>query len=84
MKHVNNNLYQNTNMVILIETNFYKQIRVHFLFLLHMDDFSAVWQVPWVLQTRVSMEEEENSPCLAPHPTQWGFQLILPSMNRRM
>ena len=33
MKHVDYNLYQNTNAVILIETNFYKRNQEHFLFL---------------------------------------------------
>ena len=32
MKHVNHNIYQNTNTVTLLETNFYKQNRVQFLF----------------------------------------------------
>ena len=32
MKHNNYNLHQNTNTVILIETNFHKHNRVHFLF----------------------------------------------------
>ena len=40
-------------MVILIETNFYRHNREHFLFLVQMDDVSAAWEVPWVWQTRV-------------------------------
>ena len=48
MKHVNYNLYQNTNAVIFIEANFYKQNRVHFLLLLQKCDFSATWEVPCV------------------------------------
>ena len=72
MRHVNYNLYQNTNTVIHIETNFYRHNQEHFLFLLQKPDFTAVWEVPWVWQTRALMEEE-NSPCLALHPTQWGF-----------
>ena len=48
MKHVNFNLYQNTNTAILIETNFYKHNQEHFLFLLRMNDFSAAWEVPGI------------------------------------
>ena len=83
MRHVNYNLYQNTNTVILIETNVYRHNQEHFLFLLQKPDLSAVWEVPWVWQTRALMEEE-NSPCLALHPTQWGFQLIHRSKNCQM
>ena len=80
MKHVNYYLYQNTNTVILIETNFYRHNQEHFLFLLQKHDFSATWEVPWVWQSRVFLE---HSPCLLLHPTQWGFQLIhRPSINR--
>ena len=45
MKHVKYNLYQNSNTVIPIETNFYKHNQEHFLFLFQMDDFSAMQQV---------------------------------------
>ena len=45
MKHVNQKLYQNTNTVILFETNFYKHNRVHFLILLQKHDFSVIWEV---------------------------------------
>ena len=48
MKDVNYNLYQNTNTVLLIETTFYKQNRVHFLFLLQNRDFCVACDVPWV------------------------------------
>ena len=47
-KHVNFNLYQNTNMLILIETIFCKRNQERFLFLFQMDELSAVWEVPWV------------------------------------
>ena len=30
------------------------------------------------------MDEAENSPCLALHPTQWCCQLMLPSINSQM
>ena len=83
MKHVNYNLYQNTNTVILIETNFYKHKRVHFLILLQKHDCSVTWEVRLDAQTRVLLEE--HSPCLALHPTQGGFQLIHgPSINRQI
>ena len=77
LKHGNYKLYQNTNTVILIETNFYRHNQEHFLFLFQMDDFSAALEDPWVWQNRVLMEEE-HSPCLRLRPTQWGFQLIPP------
>ena len=48
MKRVSYNLYQNTNTVILIETNFYKRNQEHFLFLFQKDDFFVAWEVPWV------------------------------------
>ena len=43
MKHGIYNLCQNTNMVILIETIFYKHKWVHFLFLLQKHDLSVIW-----------------------------------------
>ena len=67
-----------------METNFYKQNQEHFLFLLQKRDFSEALEVPWVGQTRVLMEEEEHSPCLPLRPTQLGFQMIPPSINRQM
>ena len=82
MKHVNYNLYQNT--VILIETNFYKHKRAHFPFFLQKHDFSVIWGVRVDAQTRVLLLLELNSPCPPLHPTQWGFQLIPPSINRHM
>ena len=82
--HVNNNLYQNTNTVLFIETNLYKHNKEHFLFWFQKGDFFVAWEVPWVWQTRVLIEQEENSPCLPPRPTQCGSQLILPSINRQM
>ena len=48
-----------------------------------MADFSAAWEVPCVWQTPVLLEEE-HSPCLACRPKQWGFQLILQSINRQI
>ena len=82
MKHVIYNLFQNTNTVLLIETNFYKQNQEKSLFLSQMDNFSAVWEVSRVWHIRVLMEE--NSLCLALRPTQWAFQLIHPSIKRQM
>ena len=73
MEHVNHILYQNTNTVKLIVTNFYRHNQEHFLFLFQIDDFSAAWEDPWIWQTRVLIEEE-HSPCLPLRPTQWGFQ----------
>ena len=67
MKHVNSKLYQNTNTVILIQTNFYRHNRVHFLFLLQKHDSSAAWEVRLDAQTRVLLE---HFPCLPLHPTQ--------------
>ena len=84
MKHVNYELYQNTYPVIIIETNFYTLNWVHFPFMLKTHDFSVIWGV-WVdAQTRVLLLLELNSPCLPLRPTQWGFQLIPPSINRLM
>ena len=49
MKHVEYNVYQNTNKVIFTETLFHKHNRAQFLFLLQKRDFSAAWEVPWGL-----------------------------------
>ena len=77
MKHVKYILYQNTNRVILIETNFNRRNQEHFLSIFQMDNFSAAQEDLWFWQTRVLMEEE-HSLCLPLRPTQWGFQLIRP------
>ena len=61
MTHIIYNSYQNTKTVIPIETKFQKHNRAHFLFLLQKRNLSAAWDVPWVWQTRVLMEEEEHS-----------------------
>ena len=60
MKHVKYILCQNTYTVKLIETNFYKHNRVHFQFLLQKRDFSRAWEVPWVSQVWVLMEQEDS------------------------
>ena len=60
MKHVNYNLYQNTNTVLFIETNFYKHNKEHLLFWFQKGDFLVASEVPWVWQTRVLMEQEEK------------------------
>ena len=49
--------------------------QAHFLVESQMDKFSVAWGVRWDAQTLVLMEEE-NSPYLPLHPTQWGFQII--------
>ena len=82
MKHVYYNLYQNTNTVIPTETNFYKHIQEHFLFLFQVDDFSAMEGVELVSQRQVLLEEE-SSPCLPLRRAEWGFLLNLTSPSRQ-
>ena len=83
MKHVNYTLYQNTNTVIPIETNFYKQNQEHFLFLFQMDDFSTMQVVVLVSQRLLLLEQEESSPCLPLRRAEWGFLLNFPSLSRQ-
>ena len=65
MKHVNYKFYQKTNTVIIIEAKFYKQNRVHFLFLLQKHGFSIIWRVCLDGQRRVLLLSLElNSPCI--------------------
>ena len=56
---------------------------MHFLILLQKRDFNAAWEVPWIWETQVLMEEE-NSPCVALHPTEcvFNWSLLLPSPHR--
>ena len=61
LKHKQGNTYWNKIVK--------KHNRVQFPFFLQKRDFSAAWEVPWVWQTRVFMEEE-HSPCLLLRPTQ--------------
>ena len=82
MKHVYYNLYKNTNTVIPTETNFYKHIQEHFLFLFQVDDFSAMEGVELVSQRQVLLEEE-SSPCLPLRRAEWGFLLNLTSPSRQ-
>ena len=83
MKHVNYNLYQNTNEVLPIETNFYYYNQEHFLFLLQMDDFSAMQGVV-LASRRLVLLEEESFPCFPLRRAEWGFLLnFLPSPNRQ-
>ena len=82
MKHVKYNLYQNTNTVVPIETNFFEHNQEHFLFFFRKDDFSAMQRVVLVSQ-RLVLLLEESSPCLPLRRAEWGFLLNLPSTGRQ-
>ena len=82
MKHVNCNLYQNTNTVIPFELNLYQHNQEYFIFLFQMDYFSAREGVELVSQRQV-LFEEESSPCLPFRWAEWGFMLNLPSPSRQ-
>ena len=84
VKHVNYNLYQNTNTVTPIETNFYEHNQEHFLFLFQLDDFSAKQGVVFVFQRLVLLEEEESSLCLPLRREEWCFLLNLSSPSCQM
>ena len=71
-------MYQNTNTVMPIETNFCQGNEEQFLFLFQMDNFSAMQGVVLVSQ-RLVLLEEESSPCLPLCRAEWSFRLNLPS-----